>query len=295
MKFLKSCPICKSNNVFEYLKTKDYHFSNNTFFIYKCNHCFTLFTNPQPDTGDLDFFYDFPGYISHYRKKSIFTFLYHFIQNLMFNYKYCIIKNIIKKGSLLDIGCGRGEFLNFIRSKGFEVEGIEPNLKAREYAINNYSLKIYTIDNFPKNSYLKFDVITFWHSFEHLQDPLKMLEFINCNLKKKGYLILAFPNSESFDSYYYKEYWAAWDVPRHLFHFNFSSIYYIAKKLNFKIININFLFFDPFYISYLSEKFKNSKFIFINSIFIGMLSIFKSLLNKYKSSTLLIILQKDEN
>lgn len=199
-------------------------------------------------------YYDFEEYISHDdSKKGIVGQVYDLVKNFMFHQKLNLIKNNAKDNPrILDYGCGTGDFLDYLKQKEYKVEGFEPTLKAKEIA-SKKGLKIHSEINLIDG---EFDVITLFHVLEHVEDIDSLIKSLKQKLSKKGILIIAVPNHESKDAKIYKNYWAAWDVPRHIWHFSKESLIRKVKSYNFKLVSIKPLFFDAIYISMVSEKYK---------------------------------------
>ena len=193
---------------------------------------------------------------------------------------------------VLDIGCGTGDFLVACRKKSFYISGVEPNKKAREFTIS----KIKKVE-LKKSIYdlkEKYDVITMWHVLEHVPDLEKYILKLEALLKPKGVLIIAVPNYKSYDAKYYKQFWAGYDVPRHLWHFSKKSISLLFSKTSIKVTSIKPMKFDSFYVSLLSEKHKTGKLNFIKAFYIGLLSNLKAKKEKEYSS-LIYILKNSKN
>jgi 2-polyprenyl-3-methyl-5-hydroxy-6-metoxy-1,4-benzoquinol methylase len=289
MKNLKHCPICNSEENTLYLQCKDYTVTNEVFDIVQCSSCGFKFTNPRPNDEDLGKYYESEEYISHSRtNKGLIYRLYHIARNYTLSNKYNLVKNTSAK-KLLDIGCGTGEFLNFCQSKDMQVVGVEPSDKARDFAISEYNLEIHKED-FLQTSEDKFDAITMWHVLEHVPNLNKRLEEIHNLLNNNGYLYIAVPNCESCDAQLYRQYWAAYDVPRHLYHFTKKDIYNLADKHSFAVDKILPMKLDSFYVSMLSEKYKNGKINYLSAFIIGLLSNIKAGKDNY--SSLIYVLKK---
>lgn len=203
---------------------------------------------------NLNRYYDFEDYISHDdSRKGIVGHVYNVVKNFMFHQKISLIKKNTKRNPrILDYGCGTGDFLKYLKKKNYQVEGFEPTLKANEIASKkglNIHLDVDSIDR-------KFDVITLFHVLEHIEDIDFLIKNLNQKLSKEGILIIAVPNHESKDAKIYKNYWAAWDVPRHIWHFSKESLINKVKSYSFKLIKVKPLFFDAIYISMVSEKYR---------------------------------------
>lgn len=203
---------------------------------------------------NLDPYYDFEEYISHDEsKKGIIGRVYDVVKKFMFYQKLNLIKKYSNENpKVLDYGCGTGDFLDYLNQKKYKVEGFEPTQKANEIA-SRKNLKMHS----DINSIIgKFDVITLFHVLEHVEDIDFLIKSLKQKLNENGILIIAVPNHESKDAKIYKEFWAAWDVPRHVWHFSKSSLIRKIKSYSLKLISVKPLFFDAIYISIVSEKYK---------------------------------------
>jgi len=253
--------------------------------------CEFLFTNPRPDKKTIANYYISEDYISHsVENESIFNRLYNFIRNKNIAYKLALISQF-KKGDLhlYDYGCGVGTFLNEALKKGYKVSGFEPNLQAREIAIQS-GITLKSLDQILKGEAKCFDVITLWHVLEHIHDLDETIEKLKAVLKDDGVLIIAVPMANAWDAQKYKNDWAALDVPRHLFHFTQSSIHKLFGKFGMKIASIHPLKFDAYYISLLSEK--NSILKYFRALFYGCYSNVKAKKTSNYSS-LIFFIQKN--
>ena len=237
---------------------------------------------------DLSKYYRSEKYDSF--KKTPLTFvdyLYNFVQNLMLRYKWLIIKKLIpRKFKSLDIGAGLGVFAEFCLKRGIDQSIVENNLKALKICKNKGLKSFSSINEISNNQ--KFDFITFWHSLEHMINLDETLNKCYSLLDKNGFLVIALPNINSFDSKYYKEKWAALDVPRHLWHFTKKGIESLLNKKDFILIERYPLFLDVFYIAYLTEKQNGSFFPFLKGIIIGIISNINALFTKEYSSVIYI-------
>lgn len=257
---LMTCPVCGKANFRHFLSTKDYFLTNEKFNLDKCNHCDHVFTNPIPTLSTLSKYYDSPDYLSHTAAKwSITSSVYKLLRNQNIKNKYDLVKSFKQGNSILDIGQGTGELLNYFKQKGWDVKGVEPNERAREFATTNYGTEVFDepmLDKFEAN---RFDVISLWHVMEHVHDLGKRLKQITRLLDQNGYLFVAVPNIESPDSVKYGEKWAGLDVPRHLSHFTKKSMEYLLNMHDFKLIKMVPMKFDAYYVSLLSEKYLKNK------------------------------------
>ncbi|MGA0274319.1 MAG: class I SAM-dependent methyltransferase, partial [Flavobacteriaceae bacterium] len=208
-----------------------------------------------PTNFDANAFYPNENYASHQdQKKGLIGVAYNIIQHLMLRYKFSIIKQYSQGNSILDIGGGTGTFASFFKKKGFDVTLTEPNNRARIQASHKGLLTFPTPTDLPPQS--AYSTLTLWHVFEHLPTPQKALQNYHKLLKNKGLLLLALPNYDSFDATYYQEYWAALDVPRHLWHYTPKGITSLVSEKGFRFQKSYPLWFDAFYIAYLSEQYR---------------------------------------
>ena len=253
-----------------YLTTKDFLVSGEEFQLIYDPNFDMLVTSPQPDPDSLPKYYKHHSYISHSdQKKGIIPFMYYLVKKRSLRRKTKLIEKISNgKGSLLDIGTGTGEFLISAINKGWKGHGIEPNKKARTTATKkglNIEEKLSDLKD------IKFDVITLWHVLEHLPKIKETIKIIESRLKSGGVIIAAVPNYNSYDAKYYKKYWAAYDTPRHLWHFSKVTMNKIFSN-RIKPVTIIPMVFDSFYVSILSEKNKKGKTSFLNAFWIGLRS-----------------------
>lgn len=260
---LSKCPLCKSGRFLNFAEITDYAVSKESFILCKCSNCQLLFTNPRPSQSDIGPYYNFPEYFSHEDKaKNLTQWIYQKVRDYSIGKKVKFIKQFRKKGKLLDFGCGTGEFLKKAKRQGWKIAGIEPNEKARIQAnikLNN-KVKI-SINEIKKES--TYDIITLFHVLEHIHDLRKTIKNIIFHLKSGGYLIIAIPNHECFDSKTYGNFWAGWDVPRHLYHFNTEAMESFKNEFGLELATTTPMKFDSFYVSLLSEGYKNKDSWFI--------------------------------
>ena len=266
-----------------FITVKDFSVSGESFSLLLNEEYQLLKTHPQPTLDRLGMYYEFDDYISHTDgKRTLFEKMYHFIKRRAIKNKLRLIEQHQPvKGKILDIGAGTGDFLLEAKNKNWETVGVEPNEKAKSIAINKGVLFADTIEKLESNS---FDVITLWHVLEHVPDVAHQVAELKRLLKSSGTLIIAVPNFKSFDANYYKNFWAAYDVPRHLWHFSKTAIEKLFDKQNMNLVAVKPMWFDSYYVSLLSEKNKTGKMYFINGLAIGFVSnvvgIFK---NEYSS------------
>jgi 2-polyprenyl-3-methyl-5-hydroxy-6-metoxy-1,4-benzoquinol methylase len=290
MEFISSCPLCKNNSFKIFLTGSDYFLTGETFQICECNVCGFLFTNPRPDKTEILKYYESPEYLSHDTSQNeIFSWFYRRVRKKNIRKKYRLVKKFSIGKKILDLGCGTGEFIHYCSGKGFQSIGIEPNEKARSFGIRSLKQDIRpesALEDIPAGS---LDVITLWHVLEHIHGLDERMARLKKILKPGGILVIAVPNSNSWDAMKYEEYWAGYDLPRHLYHFNMKTLADLIEKNNFKLLETDPMKYDAFYISLLSEKYKSGKRNILSAIFNGIRSnIFAKKNNNNYSSIIFI-------
>ncbi len=284
------CPVCKSQSFNPFLSCKDYTVSNETFTIVNCSSCGFKFTNPRPDDSVLGNYYKSEDYISHSNtSKGLISKLYKAVRNYTLKKKLALVNKYVSRGTILDYGCGTGMFLKVCQDNAWKAFGMEPDEGARKIA-SEQGLTVFSnkgrIQTYITNQ--TFDAITLWHVLEHVTDLEKTLNFFKTKLNSKGVLIIAVPNYTSFDAQQYKEHWAAYDVPRHLYHFNIDSIQKLITPYGFKLVETKPMKFDSFYVSLLSEKYKTGSMNYIKAFVTGLKSNLKAKEASHYSSVIYV-------
>lgn len=271
-----------------FLTVKDYSVSQETFDLYRDESLDLLTTYPQPDLTALPKYYESDDYISHTDgKRSLFENAYHFVKNIALNNKLNLINRLNpEKGSLLDIGAGTGDFLIVAKNNNWSTKGVEPSEKAKAIALKKGVDFVNSTSELPSHS---FDVITMWHVLEHVPDLENQIKELKRLIKPEGTIIIAVPNFNSYDAKYYGVFWAAYDVPRHLWHFSKIAIQSLFEKEALQLVQTLPMKFDAFYVSLLSEKYKTGKMNFITAFWIGLCSNWKATKNLEFSSHIYII------
>ncbi|WNH13993.1 class I SAM-dependent methyltransferase [Thalassobellus suaedae] len=282
------------NSNHTYLKVKDYSVSGEEFELIQNSEYGFLETMPQPTLDKLPEYYKSEDYISHTdSQRNLFEKVYHLVRTISLKKKLKLINSFASDTkNLLDVGCGTGDFLQTAKDNNWNVTGIEPNNQARDIANKKTNDLVFNTDQLSKFKPESFDVITLWHVLEHLPDLEEQIAAFKKLLKPNGTLIIAVPNYKSYDALYYKNYWAAFDVPRHLWHFNKSSISKLVSKVSMEVKKVKPMLFDAFYVSLLSEKYKSGKMNPIKGFWIGLVSNLKSFKTKEASSLIYIIKNK---
>ena len=276
-----------------YLEVKDHSVSGKIFQLLYNEKYDMLETAPQPSLDKLPEYYQSENYISHTdSKRNLFEKAYHLVRHYSLKQKIKFIERHSESGKkLLDIGCGTGDFLKSAIDSDWKVHGVEPNEQARAIANYKTNNKVFTpevLDDFPQAS---FNIITLWHVLEHLPNLEQQIKTLNRLLKKEGTLIIAVPNYKSYDAEYYKSFWAAYDAPRHLWHFSKESIDKLFSEVGMTVSEIKPMAFDSFYVSLLSEKYQTGKMKFFNGFFRGLLSNLKAK-SSGEWSSLIYVLKK---
>lgn len=269
-----TCPSCNSREFNNHMICDDYSVSQESFAIMKCSNCGLLVTSPRPGKDDIGSYYQSDDYISHTNQaNNLINWVYKLARNYTLRKKFALIKRLASKKSILDYGCGTGHLLNYIQQNNtWKTMGIEPDEMARTIAISDHDLNIVSsISDLPDK---KFGIITLWHVLEHVHDLNETIQALKKHLSKSGSLVIAVPNHESLDQQIYQQQWAAYDVPRHLYHFNQLTIKELMKYHKFTLEETIPMKLDAYYVSMLSEKHKS-----------GKINYFRSIVNGWKSNT----------
>lgn len=252
-------------------------------------------TEPQPSLSKLGSYYESEDYISHTdAKRNLFEKIYHWVRSYMLSKKIKLVEQHTKSDTkkLLDIGCGTGDFLAIAQKRHWEISGVEPDVQARKIASEKTTTKIETNEYLSQIPNESFDAITMWHVLEHVPNLSEQIQTLKRLLKPNGTIFIAVPNFKSHDAKHYKEFWAAYDVPRHLWHFSQKSIKLLFAKENMKVVKILPMKFDAYYVSLLSEKHKNGKMNPIKGFYRGFLSNLKAK-SSSEYSSLIYVIQND--
>lgn len=291
-KRLDACPVCKHDQFENLMILKDHSISGESFALVRCRKCDFVFTNPRPEDAALGKFYESEDYISHQNKSTnLINFVYKLVRSYTLRGKEKLINSFGEKGKLLDIGCGTGHFLAYCQDKGWEIAGVEADSKARQLASEQTATDLYSsVHELPDKP--KYEMITLWHVLEHIPDLNEAIDKIKGILKKKGRLIIAVPNHQSWDAQQYKEYWAAWDVPRHLWHFDQKSMKQLMKNHQLKVEKVIGMPFDSYYVSMLSERYKTGSNQYLKAFNNGRKSNQWAKANNNNFSSLIYVIKK---
>ncbi|MBF6608733.1 MAG: class I SAM-dependent methyltransferase [Flavobacterium sp.] len=269
-----------------FLTVRDHSVSKKEFSLLYDAEYEMLITEPQPNASELPAYYESEDYISHTsNNRSLFEWIYQIVRKYAVNKKVNLLSNR-EIGRLLDVGCGTGDFLLAAKLKGWDVIGIEPNERARSLATEKGLDFKPDLQSLPDNS---IDVVTMWHVLEHVPDYNHQMAELKRVLRPGGSIFIAVPNFKSYDAHFYGKYWAAYDVPRHLWHFSKTSISRICRDSGLMVTQVKPMIFDAFYVSLLSEKYISGQMNFFKGIYVGLISNLKALKTSEYSSHIYII------
>lgn len=294
MQTLDSCPLCRSTHWSPFLKVRDYSVSGEEFHITQCKDCGLRFTNPRPGPEEIGRYYQFKDYVSHTDEEATgwINQVYRRVRQHTLRQKERWIRGLLpNKGRLLDIGCGTGDFAGHMAQTGWQVTGVEPDQNAAAKARAKHQLEVFGEEWLDRPGE-PFDVVTLWHVLEHVHDLDGRIRQFTHLVRRGGYLLVAVPNAEAYDAFYYKEYWAAWDVPRHLYHFKGKVLRHRIEQAGFSCERERGLPFDPFYIAMLSEKYRRGKDAPVLGLFMGLGFWWQSFKEERHSSSKLYVFRK---
>ncbi len=274
---LTQCPVCQSARFKDFLLVKDHTVSQAKFQIVACESCGFEFTNPRPPAEEIGQYYESADYISHHDEaRDLMSTIYNKVRNYTTQQKIKLVGRAVgKKGKLLDIGSGTGFFLSQAKAAGWQVSGTEPDAQARAIGQSRVGEDLYETTDDPVFENKKYDAITMWHVLEHVHRLNEMLSWLHEHLAPQGKVFIAVPNSESDDALAFRENWAAYDVPRHLYHFSKKTMRKLAEKHGFKVQEILPMWFDAYYVGMLSTRYQSGKTNLPRSVWRGTVSNWK--------------------
>ncbi len=290
-----NCPACGAEALKTILAAKDYTVSNELFTIVECEACTLRFTQDVPDIHSIGPYYKSENYISHTNtSKGFINKLYQSVRKKTLKQKRKLIEKTtgLKTGTLLDVGSGTGAFASEMKQAGWQVTGLEPDEEARKVASQINDVELNEISRFYELPENRFDAITMWHVLEHVHDLQGYIAKLKSILKENGKIFIAVPNYTAKDAAIYQEYWAAYDVPRHLYHFSPQSMKMLIEKHGMKIEEYKPMWYDSFYVSMLSSKYKKGNTNLIASFFNGLRSNSKAIGNVQRCSSVIYMIKK---
>ena len=292
---ITKCPVCGSNQFKPFITCTDFFVTGEDFEIRKCLGCGFKFTANAENEKNIGRYYQSEEYISHSNtSKGLVNAVYHKVRNYMLGRKRELVQKTtgLKTGRILDVGTGTGFLLNEMKRNGWQVTGTEKSDNARDFSKKEFGLEIHEPDQLFQFEKESFDAITLWHVMEHIHKLNETIATFSKLLKPNGKLIIAVPNPNSYDARHYKEFWAAYDVPRHIWHFGPEQMKQFGEKHGFRLTRTAPMPFDAFYVSMLSEKYKKSRFAFIKGMFHGTISWIISLFNTKRCSSVIYVFKK---
>jgi len=295
---VKACPQCSGTHLKHVMTCTDFYASGEQFELHSCEDCQFTFTQGFPTGAAMDRYYESSDYISHSdTKKGIMNSVYHRVRKYMLGRKARLVAKEAHRtsGKLLDIGTGTGYFAATMVNKGWEVEAVEKNAQARTFAKDRFNLDVRPETDLSIFAPNTFDVITLWHVMEHLEKLNETWDRLYELLTDKGIVIIAVPNRASYDAERYGANWAAYDVPRHLWHFTPGTIQQFGSKHGFIMAERYPMPFDAFYVSMLSEKNMKRAGAFARGMYAGILAWFSALARKERSSSMIYVFRKKRN
>jgi len=292
-----ACPLCGTSQHNLLFTCKDHTVTGEIFPILQCTDCLFVYTGSAPAQDNIGRYYQSSAYISHTdRKDGFVNTVYQLVRKRAVVSKRKMISRLVynKQHRLLDYGCGTGSFLREMQSKGWLIRGIEPDPGARSKAAALTQVSIGETTMLDSMKAEAVDVITLWHVLEHVHDLHTTLDHFQRILDPKGFLIVAVPNHRSHDAIHYKQYWAAYDVPRHLYHFDPDSMQALMKLHGLEVVDIRPMWFDAYYVSLLSEEYRSGKMLPVHAFFTGLISNIKAVLKKGVCSSQIYVIRKQQ-
>lgn len=288
----KLCPACGDKDISLILSAKDHTVSNEPFEIWECKNCTLRFTQNIPGKEEIGKYYQSENYISHSdTSKGLINNLYHKVRKRTLVQKKNLVESatLLNTGNILDVGCGTGAFLHTMKNAYWTITGLEPDETARKKAWELHGIQPGLAETFYTLPLKSFDAITLWHVLEHVHDLHGYMNQLQKLLRPGGKLFIAVPNYTSYDAQHYKESWAAYDVPRHLYHFSPASMKKLFVVHGLKVKAMKPMWYDSVYVSMLSEQYKTGKPNPVKALMIGGISNLKALMNIEKCSSVIYV------
>lgn len=287
------CPVCDSTDLQKIFQVKDHTVSGEKFQVIECANCHLRITQDVPDEASIGRYYQAEDYISHTNtSKGLINNLYQRVRKRTLRQKRKLVEKFtgIHNGYLLDIGSGTGAFASEMGLHGWQVTALEPDEGARKKGKEIFGVELQSLDGFYELPSSAFDAITMWHVLEHVHELNKYIDTLKRILKPKGKIFIAVPNYTSLDASAYKEEWAAYDVPRHLYHFSPSSMKILVEKHGMKTEKLLPMWFDSFYVSMLSSRYKKGKMSLIGAFNQGVRSNLNAMGHAEKCSSVIYVI-----
>jgi 2-polyprenyl-3-methyl-5-hydroxy-6-metoxy-1,4-benzoquinol methylase len=289
-----SCPVCDSPDIMNVFSVKDHSVSREVFVIMECRVCNLRFTQDAPAETSIGRYYQSGEYISHSNtSKGFINGLYQRVRKRTLRQKQRLIEKVtgLEEGKLLDLGAGTGAFASQMNKAGWNVTALEPDAGARIVAKDQFDIELRDTNTFSMLENGTFGVITMWHVLEHVHDLHGYVKKLADLLNDNGILVIAVPNYQSTDAAKYGEYWAAYDVPRHLYHFSPKSMMVLMEAYGLTISKHMPMWYDSFYVSMLSSKYQKGKTKLVSSVINGIRSNARALGDVKKCSSIIYIIK----
>lgn len=290
------CPVCQSSEIKESLKAEDHTVSHESFSIWHCDACSLRFTQDVPEATSIGPYYKASSYISHTdTKEGLVNKLYHRIRKVTLKSKVRLVKKFsgFQQGSILDVGSGTGAFLNTMKKHGWEVEGLEPDVDAVGVSEKLHGIKPQPPEQLFQLPASHYHAITMWHVLEHVHELHEYVGQLKKLIRDDGAIFIAVPNYTSSDAAHYQSSWAAYDVPRHLYHFSPESMQVLMKQHGLHIIKMKQMWYDSFYVSMLSEQYRKGKSGMVAAFFKGLVSNIKAIGKPNRCSSVIYVIRKN--
>lgn len=290
-----SCPVCGSPALQSVMSVRDHSVSGETFQVLHCVACTARFTQDIPALSAIGPYYQSEDYISHTNtNRGLINRLYQLVRKRTIRQKRKLIRTVTgkEKGALLDLGSGTGAFAAEMKNAGWEVTGLEPDAGARKVAEESFGIHLEDTSSFYSLPDQQFDAITLWHVLEHVHDLQGYMKKMAASLRENGKLVIAVPNYTSGDAAKWGDCWAAWDVPRHLYHFSPASLEGLANRHGLKLEACKPMWYDSFYVSLLSSRYRYGSTRLLPAFLSGLHSNLRALRDIRKCSSVIYILGK---
>lgn len=291
----QQCPLCQSKQIALWQRVKDHSISGEFFPIWRCADCSFTFTQDAPAPEQIGPYYQSEEYISHSDTKAgLVNRLYHAAREYMLGRKFQLLKSLVAGKKVLDYGTGTGYFVDYLQRKGYDAVGVEIAEEARNYGQQKFGIRIHPPVFYEEQAALaSYDAITMWHVLEHIYDPVFCLRRGKALLKEKGVLLVAVPNLTSSDAQHFGADWAAYDVPRHLWHFSPATLEKMAMQAGLRLETTHHMPMDPFYVSIMSSKYQAASLPIVRGAVRGGLSFFRSSTKANLGSSVIYVLRKE--
>lgn len=290
-----ACPACAGTDIRENLRIRDHSVSGEVFPVWHCMNCHLKFTQDVPDSTSIGKYYQSEAYVSHTEtRKGLVNRLYHAVRSHTLQQKRTLVSTGVTSSSpaILDYGCGTGAFLKVMKEGGWSVTGLEPDPLARQNALQLHGIEASSPDRLSTIADDTFDVITLWHVLEHVHELQTTLDHLKRVLKPGGTLYIAVPNHKSSDALHYGGSWAAWDVPRHLYHFSPEALRSLMQRKGLTVTHTLPMWFDAFYVSLLSEKYRKSGILgYPAALLQGLVSNMTAWMNRERCSSVIYVVR----